>query len=526
MDFRIFDALTGRLIKVFNNLVDEKSAGDLTSFVIGSRERKVIVGDDVGLCRIYNVNSGELIEKIVKPKHLKDRAENELKDRKKDFKKKTYEIEKVLYLDDEKLIVTASDDSIIRIYESEDGKEVEPLRELRGGHKESEITSITYNKQTLTLVSGASNGTVCLWGFQSSKLDACYSDDEIEVVNAEIVYPWKLLVSVNSLGVISGFKMDTIKSEQIHLFRIDLKGSIDANVIFSLKDSMYYPLPLLKSKANDVMKRGVHLKIRTEEDFKTFQKAYPRDPKKKQKDLTFKDLELIRNSSFGLENHSIKSTFYFGDSRGRIRVIIFDELAKRFNCEQYPNNLDIKELLSRHLSFLKRKENIVAEKASENYLHEEKKSKQRFEPFNIPGDLIVFAEWEAHHEDIVSINKVEKVSGLITCGVDKFVRIWSAYGEMWCQIHLIEFDKRIWNFPYDWVTVKMSEIEKNIRLMQRIELKEYSKSKVEQLKSDHLYRNFILPHLERRKEMIKRSKKIPENREDRKIKDYADYVKM
>ena len=73
---RVFDALTGKLIKVFTNLADDQSAGEMTGFCMGARERKMIVIDNLGLCRILNVNNGELIQKVVKMKNLKERAED------------------------------------------------------------------------------------------------------------------------------------------------------------------------------------------------------------------------------------------------------------------------------------------------------------------------------------------------------------------------------------------------------------------------------------------------------------------
>ena len=97
IDFRVYDALTGRLVKVITSLNDEKTSSDLKDFTIGSRERKAIVADNMGLLRVYNINSGELIEKVVKQKNLKERIERAIKNRK-DYKKRSFEIVKVIFL--------------------------------------------------------------------------------------------------------------------------------------------------------------------------------------------------------------------------------------------------------------------------------------------------------------------------------------------------------------------------------------------------------------------------------------------
>lgn len=59
VDMRVFDALTGKLIKVFTNLSDEKMPCEMTDMCLGARERKMIVSDNGGLVRILNVNNGE-----------------------------------------------------------------------------------------------------------------------------------------------------------------------------------------------------------------------------------------------------------------------------------------------------------------------------------------------------------------------------------------------------------------------------------------------------------------------------------
>lgn len=119
----------------------------------------------------------------------------------------------MLYLDEEKLIITVSCDSIIRIYECEDGKEIEILRELRGGHKNAEISALSYCKNILSLVTGSSNGLVSLWNFKNSKLENVFLDDVHEITGLCVAFPYKIIISMNILGMVSGFKIGTSKKE-------------------------------------------------------------------------------------------------------------------------------------------------------------------------------------------------------------------------------------------------------------------------------------------------------------------------
>lgn len=54
------------------------------------------------------------------------------------------------------------------------------------------------------------------------------------------------------------------------------------------------------------------------------------------------------------------------------------------------------------------------------------------------------------------INKIRRINvepyGYITCGVDKFVRIWSKWGMKVGQINLIKESTKLenWRFGYDW----------------------------------------------------------------------------
>lgn len=56
--------MTGKLKKVFNDLMDEKYPVDLSTFCLGARQRKFFVGDNIGLIRQYNMNNGEFLKSV------------------------------------------------------------------------------------------------------------------------------------------------------------------------------------------------------------------------------------------------------------------------------------------------------------------------------------------------------------------------------------------------------------------------------------------------------------------------------
>lgn len=49
IDIRVYDALTGRLKKVFNDIHDDKSTVDLSCLCFGGKQRKFYVADNSGV---------------------------------------------------------------------------------------------------------------------------------------------------------------------------------------------------------------------------------------------------------------------------------------------------------------------------------------------------------------------------------------------------------------------------------------------------------------------------------------------
>ena len=66
-DIRIYDAVTGKLVKIFTELQDANSSAELSSFTFDYRFRKFILGDNAGGIRIYNCSNGALMNVVREP---------------------------------------------------------------------------------------------------------------------------------------------------------------------------------------------------------------------------------------------------------------------------------------------------------------------------------------------------------------------------------------------------------------------------------------------------------------------------
>jgi WD40 repeat protein len=96
-------------------------------------------------------------------------------------KRENYEVSKILYLEEEKLLISGSCDSVIRVYEADQEQENQLLRELKDGHKDSEVTALEYSSEYMRLVSGSSNGIVSVWDFENNKAEAIFREHQTDV---------------------------------------------------------------------------------------------------------------------------------------------------------------------------------------------------------------------------------------------------------------------------------------------------------------------------------------------------------
>ena len=130
---------------------DEKFFVDLTSFAFGGLQRKFYIADNAGYIRVYNMKNGEFLKKV----NLSLDIEGvEFANKQSHIKKKeTNEISQMFYQSSEKLLITSSWDSTIRIYDEGEPDESNLLRVLSGGHQDAEIIAMTYSEHLSLLAS-------------------------------------------------------------------------------------------------------------------------------------------------------------------------------------------------------------------------------------------------------------------------------------------------------------------------------------------------------------------------------------
>ena len=87
---------------------------------------------------------------------------------------------------------------------------------------------------------------------------------------------------------------------------------------------------------------------------------------------------------------------------------------------------------------LKRKDNIVSRKSSENYYWICIKFFEKYRPPILLDSVINRNSWHAHpYQSISKLNFIHQMDSIITCGEDKFVKIWSRHGFLHCNINIV-----------------------------------------------------------------------------------------
>ena len=455
------------------------------------------------------------------------------------------------------MMVTVSCDSIIRIYNCPDGEDSTLLRELRGGHNESELSTASYNHETLSLVTGAYDGTIAYWNFENSKLEYVYYDMASEITSAVVAFPYKAILSTNSDGVLHAWKMEFNKLDYPCLFKIDLREKYLMDKTFVITTSLIQPFEQDWKEAMAV-KASNHSLYSTKEEYQ--EAVYKSNPKietlKKEAGMlllspsspllsaaglkshddnleltqldcpTFREVGLMRLEGFQQDDtvHSVlksrgsrffdmsdtnefqqaeartkfkdkKLVLVTGDSKGFFKTITLNPLMDHFGVELFnPKEYNDKRYLKHHMA-LQRKDNVVAKKSGENFFNTCKKFMRFIKPSFILGSPILRNQWRAHRGGVVSVNLMKDLSGLISCGNDQLVKIWSMDGKMWSQVSLTQFNRRIWNFPYDWIDVIVKEIDNVFDVISYLENREIEAADRESITARYFYRNFIYKEL-------------------------------
>lgn len=208
-DIRIYDIETGRLEKVFSDVLDTKTNAEITSFSMDDRHRKFYVGDSYGSIRVYNISNGVYIKNVVdvlQDKKLDD-DDDGLSDESKEMERRdkldlSKEVNQLNFMSTSqgnKILVSTTWDAQLSVYD-EDEDESQLLRQSVGGHGGEDIQCLTVSDHLALVATGSSSGSVVVWDFEFGKIDGYCIGHQKAVTKVQFIEPYPLLVTLSKDG--------------------------------------------------------------------------------------------------------------------------------------------------------------------------------------------------------------------------------------------------------------------------------------------------------------------------------------
>ena len=502
--------MTGKLKKVFNDLHDEKIIVDLTTFCFGANERKFFIADNGGFMRVYNMKNGEFMKKV---NITTDIEGPEFANKHSHIKKKeNNEVSNLIYLREERLLITSSWDSTIRIYDESEPEESVLLRVFSGGHMESEILSLAYSSHLSLLASGSSNGIIAVWDLESGKLETLLLGHKNDINALEFADPFPLLISGSNEGIICIWGVRPIiqkfkyicllrivnsiweKGEEKHISITGITTQTEPGlgVARSKNITKYFPDSNLldvneeninKKASNSITKKKKGKKVKTDEENNISSEGfveYYESPDEWEQYFKYDELDLPVTKR--------RCYILCSDAKGYLFLMNVTEFLKKRSineCEKYKKAQTYQ---------LRRKDLINATKQVEIYMQNEtqtneKKKKEipKFHAFN----TVLYNKWEAHNNQINKITKIKDPLSFVTCSLDKHVKVWSLEGELLGDINLVKLGNNFWKFPFDWVKNKLSEIDDVFDSLEKIEKERLNEQQKNEIKTNFLISKYL-----------------------------------
>ena len=216
IDVRLYDCETGKLNEIFVDLVE--AGRTIKCFEQGARHRMFYLGDSAGDVNMFNTKNGQKLKSVTDAE-----KDNEVVERfskimgmqvqQGHFSHHDKDICCMLYLTDEKLLAVGTGNSIIKIYAEVDSEESELSRVFVGGHMDSEISCLAFNRETSQFASGSENGIVTIWNMNTGKVDNTFFDLPSKVVSIAFCQPWSCILVAQAIGVLSVWGLKQVGNE-------------------------------------------------------------------------------------------------------------------------------------------------------------------------------------------------------------------------------------------------------------------------------------------------------------------------
>ena len=169
-------------------------------------------------------------------------------------------------------------------------------------------------------------------------------------------------------------------------------------------------------------------------------------------DYVYTHLEGMSETKKKNKEKQILTYIIFGDAKGNLTQLNLTELLNIHKIQKIDPDKQ-----KEHGFQLRRKDLINGTKLVEEYL---KKNKFDFDSRSVKmSNSVVLNRWSAHSQLITVVNTISNPLSLVTGSQDKQIKVWNYDGLLYGNIHMTKINCNRWNFPFDWVSIKLKEID-------------------------------------------------------------------
>ncbi len=499
---------------MFSDLVPNVRTSEITAFCVDDRHRKFYLGDASGYVKVFNASNGVFIKTIgeddvVPPEPEEPTGDDKPAEAKEETKGSpekagttrrrrgkgghVSEISGLFFVNTDHLLITASHDSTLNVYDEENPEMTPKLRNLAGGHLSSEITYLEFSQHLSLIATGAASGTITIWDYEMSRIEGMCIFHTREILTLKFLDPYPALISSSFDGYIClwGVRGCDIQNRYscicclVNMQLMDM-GQAALTVLSMLPfvgEQKAIPQSYSTELSEEDMKqRYVNCLKGNSTEGAGGRKARSSVPgasptggdqnAPKEKPLRFADAARLVNR----DRESVKLRAYVvtGDEKGRVRLWDFTQVlaanevhaTKPYKEQKFYFNPKRKE----DVDVAGQAEIIFRKYAVTAFDNPCSRANPVAGPLVVVEKCMIVKEWEAHKDQISCISKIEKPLGFITASLDKHVKVWSARGEEWGDIMIVgENPVRLWSFPYDWNEVREKDKADVIEVMKLIE---------------------------------------------------------
>ena len=521
----------GNLFKVYSKLVKNEHFEldvKIKSFIFDDHYRKFYLGYSNGAILLFNAGNGSLIKPINETEAEKDGIQYFTYSH-------TKEVTSMYYYNDEDndnenlILLSASHDSLINVYNESNSEESEKLRSIKGGHtlkgKSLEIYCLDFSNQLAFFATGSSDSLVVVWNFELSKIEDILflqnlnKNEKINVNSVKFLDPYPLIAVGYSDGqfLIWGIKETNIRGQcllRARNYAKTLKKKIEPVSIKCIntircelpEDKMTKKLDLYKyfDEESPFMNPN---KPYTPPKIKIKNKDKKRDKKDQNEDLYIIDedanLDLIQNKykneiidtklnpeNYDLtvfnENNLVQKYFIIiGDFLGNIKIMDIMSLVKKYKL-----NPSQKVHIKSSFNILKRDDVNVETILMHNMVPMTDKLLPRYTNLYIH---VLQKEFKAHNDEINCITVLFEPICFITCSKDKLVKIWDLNDE--CLGVISPYIKpnqnepaiqHKWNFKVDEEKLLQDEINEVVGIFEKVGARRIARGSKEDREVDNI----------------------------------------